>query len=68
MPQSSSRNANGERLVLHPRPRAALVKLETQEPLTEGAPRIERYSTAHKVIFEKHIFPTGKVPWYKVKP
>jgi hypothetical protein len=60
--------ASEPRLVLHVKPKARLVRFETQEPLTENAPQIERYSTAHKVIFEKHIFPTGKVLWYKVKP
>jgi hypothetical protein len=60
--------SRGERLILHPAPHAAVVKFEEQLPLMEGWPRIERYSTAHKVIFEKHIYPTGKVLWYKVKP
>jgi hypothetical protein len=59
---------NGERLILHAAPRARIVRFETQPPLIEGEPIIERYATAHKVIFEKHIYPTGKILWYKVKP
>ena len=64
MPQQSS----VPRLVLHPAPRARIVLFERVQPAIVGSPLIERYSTAHHVIFEKHIFPTGKVLWYKVKP
>jgi len=64
MPEQSS----GERLILCAKPKAHLVKFEEQLPFGEVGARIVRYSTAHKVIFEEHIWPSGKVLWYKVKP
>lgn len=68
MAQKLSRTANGERLILCEKPKARLVAFESQMMFAEFGAQIVRYSTAHKVIFEKHSFPTGKVLWYKVKP
>lgn len=58
---------SGERPILCAKPKARLVAFETQEPFGEMGARIVRYSTAHKVIFEEHIWSSGKVLWYKVK-
>lgn len=38
---------------------------ETQLPLTPNDVRIERYSSARGVIFERHIEPSGRIRWYK---
>lgn len=56
-----------EKLVLVSPPRARIVLFETQPRLVPDAPTIERYSTANKVIFEKHSWADGRVCWYKVK-
>jgi len=67
MEQQSNRTANGERLVLHAPPQARVVLFETQQRLMPDAPVIERYSTAHKVVFERHVYLDGRVNWYKVQ-
>jgi hypothetical protein len=53
--------------VLHvcAKPRARLYLIETQPPLIPEGVTVERYSTAHHFIFEKHIDQHGIVTWYK---
>jgi hypothetical protein len=61
MPETKS-----EKLMLVTKPRARLVLFETQLALTPNAPHIYRYSTAHRVVFERHSFADGRELWYKV--
>ena len=55
-----------ERLLPCVAPRAVLALVETQAPLPGLGVTVERYSTAHRVIFEKHIYPSGAIHWFKV--
>lgn len=55
-----------ERLELVSKPRATIVLFETQKPLLPNGVLIELFSTARRVIFEKHTEPSGVVRWYKV--
>jgi hypothetical protein len=55
-----------EKLIVHAAPRARIHLFETQPPLLEGGVTIERFTTRHKVVFEKHTDGRGVVTWYKV--
>jgi hypothetical protein len=56
------------RLRVHAQPKAKLHLLETQPPLIEGGVIVERYTTRHGVVFERHSIPGGPVQWYKETP
>jgi hypothetical protein len=61
---TSRQNVVG-RLQVHAAPRSRVTLFETQPALLEGGVIVERYTTKHGVVFEKHYIPGGPVQWYK---
>lgn len=55
-----------ERLESCCKPRCKLVLFETQPPLLPTEPTIERYTTANRKVFERHVQPMGVATWYQV--
>jgi len=56
-----------EHSVLHKRPDAHLQPVETQPPLIPDGITVERFTTAHRVIFERHTDANGVETWFKVE-
>lgn len=59
-------NPRQEHLVPVARPDAVLIRVESQLPLLEDGVHIDRYTTRHKVVFEKHTDSKGCATWYHV--
>lgn len=57
----------GERKHVTAQPRAKLVLIDTQPPLTPDGVTVERYATVKVgALYEKHIAPNGVVHWFRV--
>lgn len=65
--QSSEPKQTHERLVHTAQPRARLQSLGVQSRLLPDAPEVERFTTAHAVIFERHTTSAGVETWWKVE-
>jgi hypothetical protein len=55
-----------ERLMVCAQPNAMLHLIETQPPLFNDGVQVERYTTRHKIVFEKHTAQNGCITWYRV--
>ena len=56
-----------ERLIHVAPPRARLAPVDVQLPLLPDGVKVERFTTAYRVIFEKHTTAAGVETWYKVQ-
>ena len=58
----------GDRKHVTAQPKAKLVLIDIQPPLTPDGVTVERYATVKVgALYEKHIAPNGVVQWFRVE-